>query len=558
MRMKMSIVICVAFAFDILVGTIAFGFQSTSDVDPIQDQAFIADAPGPLAEPKLENQDTSLEYDNWRGSSMGARLEVQKDGFYVAKVLPHVDDSPLKNGDRILAIGTIDASEVATFLRDLRKYLAVTAPATTLNIRLVRDDQEQVVELKTYRREFVDIARLVERINANRIIKNHLADLERLDELNSMTEKMVTAVRASQSPREAFEGINTVIDELGISHSAFVPGSTYGQLRGSAGEIGLALRRYNVNGETGYFVIDKKPGTAIHKSNILLGDRILFVNGVAIEASRRLVLAGEEQRYEVFGIDAKPGETVRFEYQHCPGSPLLTERVKAHETLSLEDSVNASSKVIDYDGQSFGYLRFWNLMSIKSNTALRSNLKTTFADCDAIVLDLRGRGGVITAVNAIEKTVRQEAKPVIAITDELTRSAKEILSFKLKKLDNVTVIGEQTAGAVTACNFYKLPSGNVFMYPVMSSDALKRYTDGVILEGNGVEADLPVNFFEAYCYGSDKLLDFAVQTASRVSRASASAGVSPVSGEKTKQAVDSADNGEIVGNQDATDSNPGR
>jgi C-terminal processing protease CtpA/Prc len=240
---------------------------------------------------------------------------------------------------------------------------------------------------------------------------------------------------------------------------------------------------------------------------------------VTIEASRRLVLSGEEQRYEVFAIDAQPGETVRFEFQHCPGSAWITERVKARETLSLEDSINASARIIESGGQKFGYLRFWNLMSGKANTALRSHLQTTFADCDAIVLDLRGRGGIITAVTAIEKTVRQEAKPVVAITDELTRSAKEMLSFKLKTLDNVTVVGEKTAGAVTACSFYTLPSGNVFMYPVMSSDALKRHTDGVILEGNGVEADLPVDFFEAYCYGQDKLLDVAIQTASQESMA---------------------------------------
>ena len=128
---------------------------------------------------------------------------------------------------------------------------------------------------------------------------------------------------------------------------------------------------------------------------------------------------------------------------------------------------------------------------------------------------MRGRGGIIPAVLAIDRTVREIEKPVIAITDELTRSAKEILSLRIKKSDNVTVIGEKTAGAVTACSFYSLPSGNVFMYPVMSAESLKRYTGGVIIEGTGVEADLPVDFFEAYCNGVDKLLDFAIETASQ-------------------------------------------
>ena len=516
--MKNSTFAWVLVATQILFSCAANGIQSAPNRDRSTDSSAIPQVSASL-DSDLENQDTSTEYDKWKGSSIGARIGIQEDGFYITKVLPHVDDSPLAEGDRILSVGSIDASAVSTFLRNLRKFLAETPPATNVSIQLVRDQQEQMVELKTYRIEFVDIARLVERIQGNRIIKQHLEDLERLEDLESMTERMVAAVKASDSPREAYEGINRVIDELGISHSAFVPGSTYRQLLGDGGELGLALRRFTVNGETGYFVIDKKPGTPIDESTILLGDRILFVNGVAIEASQRLVLAGEEQRYKVFAIDAKANETVRFEYQRCPGSAWVTERVKARKTLSLEDSVNASARIIEFNGQKFGYLRFWNLMSTKANTALKSQLKTTFADCDAIVLDLRGRGGIIQAVQSVAKTVGEEPRPVVAITDELTRSAKEILSFRLKTLDNVTVIGEKTAGAVTACSFYQLPSGNVFMYPVMSSDALKRFTDGVTLEGNGVEADLPVDFFEAYCCGRDKLLDFAVQTASQKSRA---------------------------------------
>lgn len=505
--MYQSIFLVVAVVLQSAIGIRAHGYQETDT------NAGAQSSPSAIASPELENQDTATEYDDWQGSSIGARIGIQADGFYITKVLPHVDDSPLQAGDKVLAVGPIQASDIATFLRDLGAYLKDTAPATVLKISLIRDDEEREIELKTYRREFVDIARLVERINSNQIIKQHLDDLGKLDDLDLLTSKMVSAVRASNSPREAYEGINSVIDEIGISHSAFVPGSTYRQLRGSGGELGLALRRFNVNGESGYFVIDKKPGSAIDQSNLTLGDRILFVNGVEIERSRRLVLSGEEQRYEVFAIDAEPDEVVRFEYQHCPGSAWITERVRARKTLSLEDSVNASARIIDANDRSFGYLRFWNLMSGKANTALRNHLNSTFADCDAIILDLRGRGGVITSVLSIEKTVRQETKPVIAITDELTRSAKEMLAYKLKKLENVTVIGEKTAGAVTACNFYTLPSGNIFMYPVMSSDALSRYSDGAILEGNGVEADLPVDFFEAYCYGRDKLLDFAINTA---------------------------------------------
>ena len=455
---------------------------------------------------------TASEYDKWRGSSLGIRLDTKKDKFFIEQVMPHVSDSPFQVGDQVLEIGPVDLSESP--LSDIGELLRATESGATITAKIIRDELEQTVSAKTYRQEFVDIAAIVERIQKNRIIKAHMDELGRSEELATMTSRMVAAVKKSKSPREAYEGINQVIDDIGVSHTAFVPQSTFNQLTGStAGELGLALRRFDWNGQTGFFVIDIKPGTAAFGSDLKLGDRIEFINGVRIDDSRRLILAGEEQRHGVFAVEAELEETVRFEHRHTPHGPMMSTSLLATKTVSLADSVKASSRVIETNQKKFAYIRFWNLMQLAVNKELQSQLGEEFAECDALILDLRGRGGTISTVLAVDRTIAQMEIPVIGITDELTRSAKELLSHRIKLHEHVTVIGERTTGAVTAATFAKLPSGNVLMFPVMSSDALKSYTDGVILEGNGVEPDEQVDFHEPFCNGVDGLLKAAIDKA---------------------------------------------
>lgn len=460
---------------------------------------------------------TYSEYDRWQGSSLGIRLGgTQADRYIVSRVLPHVENSLLKTGDRLVQIGDLVLEEAE--LSKIGELLAVTAPETEIPVKLIRDEKELTLQVKTLRKEFVDIASIVERIQSNNIIRKHLEDTKRIDEIETLSERMVEAVRSSRSPRLAQESINQIIDEIGISHTAIVPKATYRQLiSNDGGELGLVLRRFQINGREAYFAIDFKPGSSAHDCGIQLGDEVVFVNGVKIEDSRRLILAGEEQRYGVFGLMSERGEEIRLEHRSSEFGPLKTTTLETTATVSLSDSVEASVRVIEQEEKSYGYIRFWNLMSVAASRQLKKSIETTFVECDALILDLRGRGGTVPTVLAIDRIVSKLELPVVAITDELTRSAKELLSFRLKVHENVTVIGETTSGAVTAATFAQLPSGNALMFPVMSSDSLKGYTDGAVLEGVGVDPDEQVNFYEPYCGGRDKLLKNAIQRAGELS-----------------------------------------
>ena len=151
-------------------------------------------------------------------------------------------------------------------------------------------------------------------------------------------------------------------------------------------------------------------------------------------------------------------------------------------------------------------------------------------------MDLRGRGGIVPAVTSLNQTVAKLDKPVVVVIDGLTRSAKEMLAYLLKKHDHVLVVGMKTAGAVTGATIANLPSGNSLMFPVASADSLKQFVDGAIIEGIGVEPDEEVNYFVPYSAGEDRILKVALQRVTEMAKSSNQSGtqqvLTPTLGEK--------------------------
>ncbi|MGI9517053.1 MAG: S41 family peptidase, partial [Pirellulaceae bacterium] len=246
---------------------------------------------------------------------------------------------------------------------------------------------------------------------------------------------------------------------------------------------------------------------------IVLGDEIVSVNGMAIDQSRRLILAGQEHRRHLFFVQVDPEEEIEVEYRRRQNSELQTVVLQAREAIPAEDVIEISARVIESEGNRYGYIRYWNLMSVKTTELSRDVIEEQFDDCHMLILDLRGRGGLIPVVLSMEKLIRRTDVPVIAVTDNLTRSAKEMLSWLIKDHPHVTVVGERTAGAVTGATMTQLPSGNGLMYPALSSENLKGLTGDVILEGVGVEPDIQCDFQIPWCGGNDRLLEAAIETA---------------------------------------------
>ncbi len=491
----------------LLLGTLVAALWLGSGVHRINGQSSIE---LPTTEPAPSTGD---EYDTWRSSSLGIRVDHRDAKVFVETVHDFVaGTNPLQAGDELISIAGVPVKSLA--MDKVSELLEQTPPATILTAQIKRDDLLMELPVKTVRHQLVDVADIVSRLRRNDIINAHLKDTGRPEFLDAASQRMINAVLASRSPREAYEGINQVIDEIGVSHTAFVPRRSLGALRGSdSGTLGLTLQRHTIGDRAGYFVIDMMPGTAGAKSEIKLGDEILFLNGVAINYSRRLVLAGKEQRHGVFFIRAEMDETVRIEYRRRQNGGMQTTRIMAGAGGDANDVLRYSARILPSGENRIGYVRFWNLMSIKTPANFHNLTKSKFQNCHALLIDLRGRGGLIPVVLGLDRAIQKVNVPVIAITDNLTRSAKEMLALRIKQHKHVTVIGETTAGAVTGATYITLPSGNALMFPAASGEMLKRFTGGVILEGHGVEPDISLDFQIPYCSGNDRLLEAAIEVA---------------------------------------------
>ncbi len=457
------------------------------------------------------------EVDQFQGSTFGVTLSGEKSELLIRRIWSGLagDLAGLKKGDLILKIDSTDMAQEPRV--KLRKLLTKTAPGTKLNLTILRDGKEMEVPLVTDSKSVRDAYYAANQLEENRVIKKYLQQRKQENLLENFADSIIQAARKAPTPRTASEAINQKMDELNVSHTGLIPKWGYQRLLSRAsGGLGITIQRIKIDNRNAYFVADIVFGSNCYKSNLKLGDEILSVNGVEIEKSSRLLLAGEEQRHQLFDIRSDIGEKIKIQFRKLASSKRLSVELETDKDISAVTATQRSASVLEVDANKFGYIRLWNLMSGKVTRILKDAIEKKFQDCDGLVLDLRGRGGQINVVLAIERTLRNEwEKPIVVITDKFTRSAKEILAHRLKEFENVIVIGERTTGAVTAASFLQLPSGDGMMFPVATSESLAHLTDGVALEGNGVQPDEPVKFSLPYSQGRDALLEYATKRISQ-------------------------------------------
>ncbi len=106
-------------------------------------------------------------------------------------------------------------------------------------------------------------------------------------------------------------------------------------------------------------------------------------------------------------------------------------------------------------------------------------------------------------------------KPVVALIDGNSRSAKDILAYELKERQLATLVGERSAGAVIPAMFAEVGPETYLMFPARKLDP---YTD--LLEGQGVEPHVAVETPDVPEPG-DPILDAGWSVALRELEASA-------------------------------------
>jgi carboxyl-terminal processing protease len=264
-------------------------------------------------------------------------------------------------------------------------------------------------------------------------------------------------------------------------------------------------------------VHDVVAGSSAAAAGILRGDRILHVDGAAPEdAGLRpspwdVGLGGPRSYF----LPVVKDKSLLLELQRRaeatkPGYNTFQVRV-APRPWNLIEAERASAKLVERGpGLRLGYVRMYHFLSEDVVDVLASLLiNGPLDEADGLIVDLRGKGGLPSVVDRTIalfdkrcKTGPVYGRPVVAITDSETRSAKEMCAWQWKNLGIGPVVGERTRGAVVGSRFIPLPDG---AFLVLASTDMRCCTGGIVLEGHGVEPDVYVKDELPYAQGADPL-----------------------------------------------------
>jgi carboxyl-terminal processing protease len=206
-------------------------------------------------------------------------------------------------------------------------------------------------------------------------------------------------------------------------------------------------------------------------------------------------------------VGGSGAEVVRLVVERRPGAQLALPLESAR--YSALRAARHSGRVEVRGGKRIGYL---HLLYIHAGCVglLREFAGARFADCDALVLDLRGRGGSAAEARRILRFFcgprRVWHRPFAVLMDRGSRSAKEMLAYEFKRRAAAPIIGERSAGALVPATFREVGQGMVLMFPARR---IAKYSDAVELVG--VEPDIAVDHPLPYTAGADPVLQRALQ-----------------------------------------------
>ena len=331
---------------------------------------------------------------------------------------------------------------------------------------------------------------------------------------------------------------------------------------GEYGGVGASIEQTK-EGHT--IIVDLLEGEPADKAGILLGDRLLAVDGRSLEG------LSQEQIGDM--LQGATGTEVKLQVAR-PGASTPLEVALTRSKVKVPD--------VPYVGmltEKTGYLTLSSFTKT-SSTEVRKALMTLTASLGAeqVVLDLRGNGGgllreAITIVNLFvgkgEEVVSTRGKtpdwnksyktfrsaqfpdlPLAVLVDRSSASASEIVAGTLQDLDRAVVLGEESFGKglvqqtknlaygtrlkVTVAKYYT-PSGRCVqrldysnrddegtVHALADSTLQTYYTKGgrTVLEGRGVIPDIELespeaNYVLAGLIDNHVLFDFAVHQRSQ-------------------------------------------
>ncbi len=265
-----------------------------------------------------------------------------------------------------------------------------------------------------------------------------------------------------------------------------------------------------------YFAHNVLEGGPAADAGLRRGDRIVLINDQLVRGHQKLDWRSDDSFLAdppVHLLHCEDGEEIQLDVETAWG---VSDKLSVTcRPWSAFESAKASAMVIEDGSRRFGHIHFWMIHMTGVRDLLKEKLEGDFADCDALILDLRGRGGNGMAIRGILDVLSGKKsdwdKPVVAIVNKYSRSAKEVIAHELKAEDIALVVGERTAGAVIPASFADVGNDTRLMYPTFR---MGKYTE--LIEGIGVDPDVWVADAGPWSHGADPLLGVALREANRL------------------------------------------
>ena len=358
--------------------------------------------------------------------------------------------------------------------------------------------------------------------NVVAMLKARYVDEEfRTKELPALADKYRAQAKAAKSVAEERAVVHQLLSHIPASHLGLM--SRYSHRAIMADLLGVAYPNFGFQvigaGASLYAGMVLEGGPAA-RNGLLLGDRIVSIDGVPVAQSSRLdwrtddAYIGDERDPSVQHVIAKAGDRIDLRVERRPGE-FVNVNIAAEEYSAI-DAGAASVRVVRANGKRVGYLHFWFVHISGVPDLITQALEGRLRDIDALVIDLRGRGGSAAEIPRITKIVcdyrERTGRPVVALVDRQSRSGKDILAFEFKAM-GVRLVGEPSAGAVIPATFGDVGFDSVLMFPTMR---LPRYTD--LLEFKPVQPDVAVTRPGLYAAGRDGIFDAGIAEAVKLIR----------------------------------------
>lgn len=346
------------------------------------------------------------------------------------------------------------------------------------------------------------------------LAESYYDDAFRARELPELARRYAPAARAAETLDEERGVVHELLARIPVSHLGLLStagrDAMWSELRGAQRwMLGCQLVRL----EEGWFLDWVYEGGPADRAGLARGDEVLTIDGVPPERSPRLDWRTDDSALPdppIHALLTEEGDVVDLHVRRRRG---LEGRVSLPALpYSGWEASRRSVAVHELGPFRIGYVHYWFIPLSGGARFLRELCEERFADCDALVFDLRGRGGAgheaLRIVSDLDAESGSWRRPLVLLVDSATRSAKEVISFELQRRGSALVVGEKTPGAVIPATFRDVGFDTVLMFPAFT---LGSYTEHV--EGKGVTPDVHAEYPLAWSEGADPVLEAGLAAA---------------------------------------------